>query len=363
MNRRFRTHGEWSWSGEAKGQRGDCGRAGAHPSGAAARLRVTFPLVRVSAALLLSAVIAACTSGDRIVTIQGTGVIQGQVYKDVDGNRSPGGSTDEALSGIRIGLLVAGTIDTPFAATSDANGRFSFGAVPVGRYLVTVAAMPAIFGDSLQVVRIDTSDIALGVDDSSDVAVAVSFPAYAIATARQLVVGKKIFVTGLALSNSTTFGDATFSLADTTGAIRIAGTSGPTVAVGDSVRVLGRTGARDGQPVVAEGQVTVLGVGGLPVAERVSTQEAATADAGRLDAALVKIVDGTITDSATVAGDYVVTVDDGSGAVLVLFDQDAGLTRAPYVPGVLVDVTGVLVADGVGGWRLKPRSNNDLVVK
>lgn len=290
-------------------------------------------------------------------------MISGQVYKDVDGNRSPGGSTDEALAGIRIGLVVAGTIDTPFSVVSDGNGQFSFGAVPVGRYIVTVPVIPAIFGDSLQVVRIDTADVALGVDDSSAVAIAVSFPAYTIAAVRTLPVSQKIFVTGLVLSGIGTFGDTTFSLADPTGALRVTGASGPVVAAGDSVRVLGRTGARDGQPVIAGGQVTLLGIGTLPVAERVTTLQASTADGGRLDAALIKIVDGTISDTSTVGGDYRATVDDGSGPVVVVFDQDAGLTRTPYVPGVVIDATGVLVPDGVGGWRLKPRSNSDLVVK
>jgi hypothetical protein len=56
-------------------------------------------------------------------------------------------------------------------------------------------------------------------------------------------------------------------------------------------------------------------------------------------------------------------VDDGSGPVLVVLDQDAGLTRTPYVPGVVIDATGVLVPDGSGAWVLKPRNNSDLVAK
>jgi hypothetical protein len=64
-----------------------------------------------------------------------------------------------------------------------------------------------------------------------------------------------------------------------------------------------------------------------------------------------------------VNGDYQFTVDDGSGSVLVVLDEDAGLSRAPYVPGAVIDATGVLVPDGAGGWMLKPRNNLDLVVK
>jgi hypothetical protein len=112
------------------------------------------------------------------------------------------------------------------------------------------------------------------------------------------------------------------------------------------------------------GQAIILGIVGLPVAIRVTTAEAASANGGLLDAELVRIVDGTIADdTTTVNGDYQFTVDDGSGPVLVILDQDAGLTRTPYVPGVVIDATGVLVPDGAGAWVLKPRNNSDLVVK
>ena len=77
----------------------------------------------------------------------------------------------------------------------------------------------------------------------------------------------------------------------------------------------------------------------------------------------LKMTSSLDTDTTTVGGDYVATVDDGSGAVLVVFDQDAGLTQSVYVPGVVIDATGVLVPDGLGRWVIKPRANADVVVK
>ena len=312
--------------------------------------------------MFLPLVLAACSTGERLVTIPGQGFVAGLVYLDLDGNREAGGP-DQALGGVGVRLVVAGTLDTAGRATSDANGGFVFGAVAVGRYTIVVPDA-AIFGDSIQVVRIDTADVALGVDDTSQVAIAVSFPAYTLAKARARPLGEKIFVQGLALNNSTTFGDSTVHLRDTSDAILVTGARGPLVANGDSVRFLGRIGARNGQPVIENGQATILAIVGLPVAIRVTTAEAAFAGDGVLDAELVRIVDGTIADdTATVNGDYRFTADDGSGPVLVVLDQDAGLTRTPYVPGVVIDATGVLVPDGSGAWVLKPRNNADLVVK
>jgi hypothetical protein len=304
---------------------------------------------------------SACSDGIRLVTIPGQGYVGGLVYLDRDGNREPGGP-DVALQGVGVRLVVAGTLDTLARATSDANGAFVFGAVPVGRYTVVVPEA-AVFGDSVQVVRIDTADVSLGVDDTTQVNVSVSFPSYTLAEARARPLGEKIFVQGLALNNSPTFGDSTVHLRDTTGALRVAGVRGPLVAGGDSVRFLGLVGARSGQPVIQDGQATILQIVGLPVAIRMSTDSAATAGVGAFDAELVRVVDATVSDTATVDGDYVVTVDDGSGVVLVVFDQDAGLTQSPYVPGVVINATGVLVPDGAGRWVLKPRNNTDVLLR
>ena len=307
---------------------------------------------------LLSLLLSACAAGDRIVSVPGQGFLGGLVYLDRDGNREPGGP-DQALQGVGVGLVVAGTLDTVARATSDANGGFVFGAVPVGRYTVVVP-VASVFGDSLQVVRIDTADVSLGVDDTTEVNVSVSFPSYTVAEARTRPLGEKIFIEGLVLNNSPAFGDSTVHLRDTTGAIRITGTRGPLVAAGDSVRFLGTVAALNGQPVIENGQATILQIVGLPVAIGVLTFSAASAQ-GDLDAELVRIVDATIADdTATVNGDYQFTVDDGSGPVLVVLDQDVGFTtpRDLYFPGEVIYAVGVLVPTGSGAWVLKPRNNS-----
>jgi hypothetical protein len=310
---------------------------------------------------LLPLLLSSCAEGTRIVSIPGQGFVAGLVYLDLDGDREPGGP-DQALPGVGVRLVVAGTLDTLARATSDANGGFVFGAVPVGQYTVVVPEAP-VFGDSLQVVRIDTADVSLGVNDTTEVGVSVSYPSYTVAEVRALPLGEKIFVEGLALNNSPAFGDSTVHLRDTTGAIRVMGTRGPLVAVGDSVRFLGRVAARNGQPVIENGQATIIQIVGPPASIGVTTAEAATANAGVLDAELVRFVNGTIADDTTTTanGDYQFTVDDGlGGAVLVVLDQDVGFTdmRTLYVPGVVLAGVGVLVPAGSGSWVLKPRNNN-----
>lgn len=106
-----------------------------------------------------------------------------------------------------------------------------------------------------------------------------------------------------------------------------------------------------------------LAVSRIPPILRMTSQAAATADGGALDAALVRVDNATITDTATVAGDVVLTVDDGSGAMEIVLDRDVGFILALLGPTVVIDATGLLVPTGSGSWQLKPRSRGDLVLQ
>jgi hypothetical protein len=90
---------------------------------------------------------------------------------------------------------------------------------------------------------------------------------------------------------------------------------------------------------------------------------AAGADTGLLDAALVR-VSGTVADTARVAGDFRVRIDDGSGLLEVLLDQDSNFQFSLYSPGLVLDVAGLLVPiSGTSSWRLKPRQAADVTVR
>jgi hypothetical protein len=320
-------------------------------------------LVPCIAGLLL----CACSNAgqDRVLSVPGTGLVGGVVYLDRDGDREPSSEADAALPGVRVRLVVSGTRDTVAIVTSGSDGAFSFDRVPVGRYTVVVNPEP-FFGDSVSVVRIDTSAVDLAPEDTVEIQVAVSFPSATVSEARALPAGTKVFINGVALNFQDVFADTILHVRDASAAIRITQTQGPVITSGDTVRALGRLAARDGQPVMDRGQVNIRAPATVTQPEAVVVTPAAadTADGGVLDAQLVKIVDGTITDTATVNGDYVATVDN---VLRVVFDQDASLTFAPFVPGVIIDATGLLVPDGAGRWSLKPRTtataSPDVIVK
>src|SRR5207244_12864421 len=98
--------------------------------------------------------------------------------------------------------------------------------------------------------------------------------------------------------------------------------------------------------------------GSLPV----KTGTAGTASNVTLYASLVRITSAVISDTATITPDYQVTVSDGSGSLHLLLDANINFFRGLFLPGRRVNAQGVLVPDGLGGWSLKPRDPNDVLV-
>ena len=193
----------------------------------------------------------------------------------------------------------------------------------------------------------------------------VGFATVTVAQARTTQIGRIVAVHGIALNSWFAYGDSTIHIADATGTIRAVRVAPVNLLAGDSVRLLGTVAARDGQPVLTNVSASVLGQGVLPLAQVITTAQAATADAGRLDAALAKVINATIASTATAAnGDIILTVNDGTGAVEVVLDRDVGFAVGGIVVGARLDVTGILVPNLGGlGWRLKPRQQSDLVIR
>jgi hypothetical protein len=306
-------------------------------------------------------VAAACvTSADeRVLGIDAAGTVQGLVYWDLNGNREFE-SGDSPLEGVFVTLQVSEVGGVVAGDVSDPVGQFEMRDVPVGRYHVNVDTTS--FGDTAQVVRIDTSVVELAPSGSVPVAVAVSFPIVTVAEARSLPVGESVFVIGIALMRSGDFGDTTVHVADTSGAIRVTRVRAPALFPGDSARLRGRISTRDGQPTLDEVSPFIVSFGPDPQGTAVSTEEAASADGGRLDAALVTVTDALVGDTATVGDDFTATVDDGSGPVEVIFDANVPFDLAPIVPDTVISVKGVLVPSRAGVWAQKPRSAADVNV-
>jgi hypothetical protein len=175
-----------------------------------------------------------------------------------------------------------------------------------------------------------------------------------------------VFVNGVALHGLAVYSDTLLHMADTSGALRATRVRPTPAVAGDSVRLRGRVAERDGQRVLDDVTVFVLGSAFIPPVSTLPTAAAATASVGTLDAALVRVLDAAITDTATVSGSLRLTVSDGSGALTVILDRVADAAfRPPFTvgqwdAGERFDLLGVLVPLGPGTWALRPRNAFDL---
>lgn len=320
----------------------------------------------IAAALLA---LAACDNGGatRTIGITATGIVRGSVYFDANGSGARD-AADVGFAGAAVRVISPVGADTILRIVTAADGTFRLGAVPVGTWRVAIDS--ASIGDTAVVVGARVVSVTVLPGDSVEVTGAVSYPVRTIAEARALAPGQRVFVRAIALHERTTFSDTTLHVADGTGAMRATRVrpSTPAVATGDSVILRARIADRLGQRVLDDVSLFVVGPSFVPTAPTVSADLAAMGGvAGALDAALVRVADAVVSDTATVAGHFQMTVSDGSGTLVVILDRaaDAGF-RAPlpaalYVPANRFDVVGILVPTGAGTWRLKPRSSLDLL--
>ncbi len=322
--------------------------------------------------LLLAAALvaaAACDNGgaSRTIGIGATGIVRGEVFFDANGSGAQDAG-DVDFAGVTVRILSTVGADTLLSAPTLADGSFRFAAVPVGTWVLEVDS--ASVGDTAVVAGTRRTPIAVLPGDSIQFSGAVTYPVRTVAQSRTGALGARIFVRAIALNARTTFSDTTLHVVDLTGSIRSLRVRPTTAnfAAGDSVVLRGTTATRLGQRVLDDVAVFLVGPTLVPTTPLLTTAVAAAGGtAGALDAALIRGSDVLVTDTATVAGNMTLTVSDGSGPLVIELDRAADIAfRAPlpvglFVPGNRFDVSGVLVPNGNGTWRLKPRSALDLV--
>jgi hypothetical protein len=315
-------------------------------------------------AWLLTAALAACqnSGADLGFGPPATSVILVGVYFDRDGSRTQTAGVDTVFARARVALLGQGTNDTLRTVLTDNAGLARFDGVPVGEYRIAVD--PASIGDSIVVAAIDSAHVVLKASTATQgVVVRLAYPEVSIRQARALPFGKRAFIRAVILAGVQSFSDTTSHVADTSGQIRLTrvnlkgGLTGN--APGDSVSVIGTASVRAGQPTLDLALVAKFGQRPPPVPVPLNTAQAATANGGVLDAALVQ-VSAIVSDSATVAPHFRVTASDGTGSLNIILDGLQNFPRSAFRVGRSITVKGVLVPDGQGSWNLKPRDPNDI---
>ncbi len=311
--------------------------------------------LRASCVALLAVV--ACKNAGETLTLPGLfqGVVGVGVYFDRDASHTLTAG-DTVISGVRIALLAQNGQDTIAVASTDASGVAGFTGVPVGTYRFTVDRHA--LSDTIGVVVGDTGVLrVLARPDSSQATsiVRLGYSEPTIAQVRTMPAGKRVFLRGVVLSPLQVFRDSAAFISDSTGYLRITGSRhrpGRTGNnIGDSVTVLGTTGLREGQPVLINGLFGSLAAGLAPIPVSVSYADARTAKNGTLDAALVEITNGKISDTIPASPDFLVrfaSIADPNIKVDALIDQLLNAPHGFFQPGSSFTVRGVLVPKGDG---------------
>ncbi|MFW6079396.1 MAG: carboxypeptidase-like regulatory domain-containing protein [Gemmatimonadota bacterium] len=328
-------------------------------------MRARTPTLFAAAAGLTAALALGCETdpGDSLLSIDATGTVVGRAYLDRDGDQRLSLDADGPVSDVRLRLLVADGRELLDDVVTDESGEYAIAEVPVGRYRLAVDS--STVPDSIRVMAIDSAELTIAADDTVVASVRFGYPQLGVDDARATPIGRKVFVTGISLIAWETFGDSTVHLAGDTSALRAMRVQPAAIGVGDSVRFLGTMSRDRGQPILHDVTPFVVSAASAPVPDTVSTANAAAAEQGRLDAALVHVRDAEVTDTAhLVSGDDRIIVDDGSGELAVIFDRDGVFVVSfAELADSSIDVTGVLVPDGAGGWDLKPRSGEDVTLR
>jgi uncharacterized repeat protein (TIGR01451 family) len=327
--------------------------------------RILRPLL----GLVLLAALAACDEATTVdlLEVDATGALFGLAFLDNNGNEILDGS-DTTLEGLRI-LLTSGRNGAVVReVTTDADGAFVLGDIPVGAYELTLD--PGTLGDTLLAAGGQGELVTIQRGDTSQVNFGVSYPVLTVEELRDYPSDRRVFTSGIALNPRVSFGDGLVHVQGEEAWVRATNVERANINAGDSVRFLGRTAVDAGQPILTDVTPFVLiNQAAVPIAVEVSTDEAADARGGELDAALVRVRNGEISDTATINGSFRFTLDDGTGPVEVFLRSFLQLNTSPIRPDTIIyapQVAGLLVpvVNPTGGvrWRILPRGGGDVAL-
>lgn len=317
-------------------------------------------------ALALAAAPWACTTSSdvKMLQVDATGVLTGLAFLDNNGNGQLD-ATDEHYPRLKVALTTTRGGVVVQTAITDTTGTFVMKDIPVGTYRLDID--PGTLGDSLRAID-PAADLTIRRGDTAQVAFGVSFPVLTFEEIRASAPGRLVFTSGIALNPRPNFSDGVVHLQLGNAWLRTINVARAPINTGDSLRVLGRTKVDNGQMVLDDAfTFTLVTFATIPQPLQGSTALAASADGGRLDAALMRVRSAEILDTATVGGDFTFHVDDGSGPVLVVLRSFLQADPSTVRPDTIIrvrELTGLLTPHldetGQTHWWLLPRGLADV---
>jgi hypothetical protein len=304
---------------------------------------------------------------DSVLVFPTGGDVEVRAFMDANGNGAREGG-EPPVSGLPVSIRhwnAAAPVD--FGVT-DAEGVARLVQVGLGTFRVDIS--PSFLSDTLVLVQsldapID-APITVRADTTVILQVGVAYPFVDLRQLQGHPPGRRVFSSGIVLNTREAFGDGVVHLQLDTVAIRATRVDRVGLGVGDSVRIVGRTRIQDGRMTLDSATVFSLAGGVVLVLPAdVTSSSAASAGGGRLDARLVQVREALITAARAQGDDWLVTANDGTGPVDVVFRDYLLFDRTALVTGnTLIRATGLLrPVPGGGRWQLFPRGGGDIAVR
>jgi hypothetical protein len=299
-----------------------------------------------------------------------TGSVEGLVYFDAseDGIFDPSDG-DSALVGVGIAVQDRGTGQT-FAsggATTDADGRFVVGGIPVGTHDLQIDEASVPTG-----INICRNPLSVTVyKDETEYADVNGRPGclITIAAAKDVNLGDFVIVRGIVTSKPNQI-ESNFSyIEDATAGLFIFGLSDASINVGDQIEVGGTTSIFSGQFQVSNPTVRdVVPNVTTPVPMLVTTAEIAASGSDSFDDLqnrFVRVEKAELVSEFGFGGGNLQNgqIDDGSGVVTIRVDDgvaDRNNLNNIYAVGKCYDING-FASNFNGGGQIFPRSQADMV--
>lgn len=320
-------------------------------------------------ALSTSLALVACKDSQSIdiLSIDASGVVYGTAFLDTNGNGVLD-TQDPPLPNVPVILTVARGGQVVKQVDTDSTGFFTMDEIPVGTYLLDLDSKA--LGDSLEAVGQGTT-LTVQPDSATQVTFGASYPVLDVEGVRAAAVGRRVFTSGIALNPRQPFGDGVVHIQGDSLYLRSTNVARANINTGDSIRLLGRVKLDQGEPVLDEVTPYILvSLASIPIPVETGTAEAASADGGSLDAALVRIRNAEISDTGTVNNNFHFTADDGTGKVEVLLRSFLQLGTASIRPDTVIRVsqlagllTPVQDATGAVRWQIRPRGGGDILLE
>lgn len=287
------------------------------------------------------------------------------VYFDRDGSGTYATPGDTTVAGLLVRLIQVGVPEPLQSGTTAANGTVVFSNLDPGFYAAVVDSQ--VLGDSIVATRSPFTMRVVAGGQPTTMEVGLAPPLVTVQAFRASLPGRIFLVGGVIHAGRHQYTDRASYLSDSTGALRLQNVrnlnNNPENVPGDVVRVRGKVAVFNGQAVLDSAVVYLVTPGPEGAPDTLTTGEAVTAQGGLQDAALVRVEGATILDTATVGAVFRVGVNDGSGRLEIQLDPLGFPTTSLFVPGSLIDATGVLVPLTPGVWQLWPRNRDDYVIR